>query len=391
MVLPITYISTYPPKQCGIATYTYDLITNMPKESKATVVAMVNTGEATSNSPVSTTIRRDNRDDYLAAAKFINKSNTRVVHLQHEFGLFGGEDGNYLLDFLAALEKPLVTTFHTVLSSPTKNQLQLVRQISLSSHWVIVMAQEAKRILTQLYQLSPEKIAVLHHGVPNPLATSRQELKAKYGLTSRKVISSFGLLSRGKGMEYAIDAMGQIKDAHPEALYLIIGKTHPDVLARQGEEYRTELKEQVAKLGLEKNVKFIDEFLDKEKLIEYLTLTDIYLTPYPGKQQITSGTLAYAVGLGKATVSTPFIYAKELLAEGRGLFADFCDGKSIARGLEIILSSPKLQQEIESKAFEYGKYMRWSYVAQKHFTLYRRATGQMLVPDVGVSKLAVQN
>jgi glycosyltransferase involved in cell wall biosynthesis len=390
MKFPIAYISTYPPKQCGIATYTYDLLSSMPKEVKAKVVAI--TDQETECSPsVFTTIRRDSKNDYCAAAEKLNNSSAKVVHLEHEFGLFGGEDGNWILDLLRALEKPLVTTFHTILSSPTKKQLLLVREISLESHCVIVMAQEAKRILTEIYQLSPEKIAVIHHGVPDPLPVSRKELKAKYGFAGRKVISSFGLLSRGKGMEYAIDAMGKIKAQHRKALFLIIGKTHPNILKLQGEQYRTELKEQVEKLGLEENVKFIDEFLDKKKLIEYLTLTDIYLTPYPGKQQITSGTLAYAVGLGKATVSTPFIYAKELLDSGRGLFADFCDSDSIARELDRILSSPTLQKQIESKAFAYGKYMRWSHVAKKHFTLYRRATGQIPVQDAGACDLAVQN
>jgi glycosyltransferase involved in cell wall biosynthesis len=386
MAFPVAYISTYPPKQCGIATYTYDLINSM-SNVQAKVVCIADK-EAGYGPPVAIVIRRGNKGDYLNAQAKLNESGIKAVHLEHEFGLFGGDDGQWILELTGGLKKPLVTTFHTVLSTPTQRQLQLVRQLAAASRYVIVMA---KRLLTGLYQLSAEKIAVIPHGVPEPIAASREELKAAYGFEGRKVISSFGLLSRSKGIEYAIEAMGKLKENHPEALYLIIGKTHPNILRQEGEGYRAELREQTRKLGLEENVKFVDEFLDKGKLVQYLTLTDIYLAPYPGSQQITSGTLAYAIGLGKATVSTPFIYAKELLGSGRGLFADFCDGRSIARELERILASPQLQEQLESKAFAYGKRMRWSNVAQRHLDIYRRAAEQRTLTDSGVNGLAAED
>ncbi|HQD39673.1 MAG: glycosyltransferase [Firmicutes bacterium] len=369
MPFRFSVLSTFPPRQCGIATYCYDLLTHLPSLAKPEILAICEEKEQSTNQ-FKFSLEQQNRTDYLQAAAVVNKSKSQLVHIQHEFGIFGGQDGRYLLDFLAHLQKPAVTTFHTVLATPDPNKFKIMQRIAQSSTKVIVMAERAKEILVETYQINPEKICIFHHGVPAPCPLSRDELKKRMGLEGREVISTFGLLSRGKGIEYAIKAVAKAKELFPEVCYLIIGRTHPGVQKYEGEEYRHELMKLTARLGLEDNIQFVDRFLDKKELVEYLTLTDIYLTPYIGREQITSGTLAYAVGLGKAVVSTPYFYAQELLAQGRGMLAEFKDSDSIADCLIRILASPELQAELEGRAAQLGKYMSWNYVAEQHLALY---------------------
>ena len=365
-------LSTFPPRQCGIATYCYDLLTHLPSLAKPEVIAICEEQKKNTN-PIGLCIEQQKRDDYLKAAVFVNQSKAQLVHIQHEFGIFGGPDGSYLLDFLAHLQKPAVTTFHTVLAKPDANKFKIMQKVAMQSSKVIVMAQRAKEILTEIYGITPEKIFTFHHGVPAPVSATRQELKKRLNLDGRPVISTFGLLGRGKGIEYAIRAVAKAKELFPNLCYLIIGKTHPGVQRNEGEEYRHQLMQLTSSLGMENNIQFVDRFLDKEELVEYLTLTDIYLTPYIGQEQITSGTLAYAVGLGKAVISTPYIYAQELLSGGRGLLAEFRDSDSIARCLE-------------QGAGQLGKFMSWDYVAEQHLALYCQAaadscnTGALFIP-----------
>jgi glycosyltransferase involved in cell wall biosynthesis len=369
MPFRFSVLSTFPPRQCGIATYCYDLLTHLPTLARPTVLALCEE-QSEPAAPVGFCLRQHVRDDYSAAAAYLNKSKAQLVHIQHEFGIFGGVDGSYLLDFLAHLQKPAVTTFHTVLAKADSNKFKIMQKVALESARVIVMAQRAKEILVNIYGINPDRICMLHHGVPKPISSSREELKKHLGLQGRPVILTFGLLGRGKGIEYAIQAVAKIKDQFPQVCYLVIGKTHPSVKKYEGEDYRYMLMELTRSLGVEDNVKFVDRFLDKEELVEYLTLSDIYLTPYLGQEQITSGTLAYAVGLGKAVVSTPYVYAKELLSHDRGLFAKFRDSDSIAHSLTLILSSAQLQAKLEERAGQLGKLMSWDYVAEQHLALY---------------------
>lgn len=370
MPFRFSVLSTFPPRQCGIATYCYDLLTHLPSLARPGVLALCEEEKNEPANPINFCLRQHTRDDYLAAAAYVNRSKTQLVHIQHEFGIFGGADGSYLLDFLAHLQKPAVTTFHTVLAKPDPNKFKIMQQVALQSARVIVMAQRAKEILVDNYGINPDKICILHHGVPKPVSASRQELKTRLDLEGRPVISTFGLLGRGKGIEYAIQAVAKAKEQFPNLCYLIIGKTHPGVKKHEGEDYRYMLMELSRSLGVENNIQFVDRFLDKNELVEYLTLSDIYLTPYIGQEQITSGTLAYAVGLGKAVVSTPYVYAQELLSHGRGLLAQFRDSDSIADCLIQILSSPQLQAQLEERAGQLGKLMSWDYVAEQHLALY---------------------
>lgn len=380
-------LSTFPPRECGIATYTYDLLTHLPTLAKPSVLGIFE-DTCEPHHHLEVCIRQHKREDYRALALHVNKSKAQLVHIQHEFGIFGGSDGSYLLDFLAQLQKPAVTTFHTVLADPDPHKFKITQQIGMQSAKIIVMAQKAKTILTEHYQIDPKKIVMLHHGVPRPTTRTRTELKKQLGLEGRPIITTFGLLGRGKGIEYAIQAVAKAKEHFPDLCYLVIGKTHPGVKKQEGEDYRYMLMELTRILGIEENVKFLDRFLDKKELVEYLTLSDIYLTPYIGQEQITSGTLAYAVGLGKAVVSTPYVYAEELLAEGRGLLTKFKDADSIAESLIKILGSETLQKELETKAGQLGKLMSWDYVAEQHLSLYCQVaaegeayeTGALFVP-----------
>lgn len=386
MPFRFSVLSTFPPRQCGIATYSYDLLTHLPSLAKPNVLAICEEESQPGN--LEFCVRQHIREDYLALATHVNRSKAQLVHIQHEFGIFGGRDGSYLLDFLAQLQKPAVTTFHTVLATPDPHKFKIMQKVALQSARVIVMAKRAKEILVDTYGINPDKICMLHHGVPKPTSATRGELKKRLNLEGRPVISTFGLLGRGKGIEYAIQAVAKAKEQFPDLCYLIIGKTHPSVKKHEGEDYRYMLMELTRVLGVEDNVKFLDRFLDKEELVEYLTLSDIYLTPYIGQEQITSGTLAYAVGLGKAVVSTPYVYATELLAEGRGLLTEFRDADSMANCLLKILASPQLQAQLEERAGQLGKLMSWDYVAEQHLALYCQVaaekehykTGALFVP-----------
>jgi len=300
----------------------------------------------------------------------INADSCDVLNIQHEYGLFGGEDGEWIVDLISAVTKPVIVSLHTVLPEPSLNHLRVARKICASASAIVVLSQTGRDILVQRYGVDEAKIRVIHHGVPDVPFRSTDIPKASFGLGRRMVISTFGLINRGKGLEFAIEAMRQIVKRHPEALYLILGQTHPVIRRHEGETYRQSLQASIAQYGLEENVRLVDHYLEFTELINYLQATDIYLTPYLNPVQIVSGTLAYAVGCGKAVVSTPYLYAEELLAHGRGFLVDFRDADSISETITTLLDDPDLRRSTERRAYRFGRQMTWPHVANEYGRLF---------------------
>lgn len=372
--LHLAFVSTYPPRACGIATFTQDLVRELEKVPGIAAPSVV----AMEREPlqyglrVRSTIREQERADYVRAAERLNASSVDVVVIEHEYGIYGGADGEYILDFARALEKPLVTTLHTVLPEPSANQRRILRELGRLSSRVVTMARRSRDLLARVYGIGADRIEVIPHGVPllKPSA-SKQALKQHYGLAGRSVMSTFGLLSEGKGIEYGIEAVAQVARRHPDLCYLVLGKTHPNIVAQEGERYREKLEGLVQQYGIAQNVRFVNRYLTKQEIVDYLALSDIYLTPYLGKDQAVSGTLAYAAGSGKAIVSTPYRYAEEMLADGRGLLAAFRDAGSIASAVERILDAPEAARQMERKMRALGRGMFWDRVARKYETMFR--------------------
>lgn len=287
--------------------------------------------------------------------------------IEHEYGIFGGEAGEYILDFVNNLQVPFITTLHTVLPNPSAKQKEILKQLGEKSVRIVTMAKNTKPVLQRVYDMDPSKIEVIHHGVPHRALESRDKLKEKHGFSGKSVVSTFGLLSPGKGLEYGIEAVAEVAKDHKEIVYLILGQTHPCVKKESGEAYREKLVKMVGELGIGEHVRFINKYLSKDEIIHYLQLSDIYMTPYLGKDQAVSGTLAYAVGYGRVIVSTPYSYAREMLADGRGLLAEFNDSGSLAGHIRYILENPEVKKEMEKRTLSVGRTMMWENVA-KHYT-----------------------
>ena len=291
--------------------------------------------------------------------------------MEHEYGIYGGEWGSFLLDLVEGVKLPVVVTLHTTLSAPNQLQRDILQKICQKSEATVVMAQNTVPLLSDVYSVDREKIVVIHHGVPRMNLPSREELKREAGLEGRTVVSTFGLLSPGKGIEYGIRAIGQVAEKHRDILYLILGQTHPVIKRQYGEEYREQLEELVDELGLKNHVQFVNRYLSKADIMRYLKLSDIYLTPYLGKEQAVSGTLAYAVGCGRVIVSTPYAYAEEMLADGRGLLAEFKDSDSIAKQIQFLLDNPQERKKMEEKTQRLGEEMFWDSVAKRYAELFQ--------------------
>ena len=368
----VLFVGSYPPRECGIATFTEDirgacdLLIGEPSD----VIAVSDEGRHYEYPAyVVAEIRRDDRQSYLAAARLANDHPADVVNIQHEYGLFGGERGVYLLDFLAALRKPVVLTLHTTLPKPDERMRFVTRELCNRSDAVIVLAYAGRRILEEDYNIDPRKIEVILHGVPDVPLRRSHHFKRRLGLGKHTVISSFGLLSRGKGIEYVIDALPHIFAQHPDAVYLLLGETHPAVKKREGEAYRESLWARVEELGLRGRVHFVDHYMHDEEVVDYLQATDIYVSPSLDPNQIVSGTLSYAVACGRVVVATASIYATELLADGRGITIPFKDSASVASAVNSVLDDPQLRANIEETAYRFGRSMTWARVAK----LYERA------------------
>jgi polysaccharide biosynthesis protein PslF len=315
-------------------------------------------------------IAEDRHASYLAAAEFLNAYPVELVNIQHEYGLFGGERGEWLVDFMRALEKPIVLTLHTVLPEPDETYLRVTRELCKHANKVVALSVTGQSLLEDVYGIDPARLEVIHHGVPDVPFQETHAAKASFGIGQRTVISTFGLISRGKGLEYAIEAMRGVVKRHPETLYLILGETHPVVRRNEGESYRESLHSMVHEYGLHYNVQLVDKYLDFDEVVSYLAATDIYLTPYLNPAQIASGTLAYAVGCGKAIVSTPYLYAEELLAHNRGFLCSFRDAASIMSRLNMLLDDPALRRATERRAYRFGRQMTWPHVSAQYGALF---------------------
>ncbi len=382
MSLQIAFVATYPPRRCGIATFTRDLARAV---GGGRIVAIRETSEpGIAPLEVVLKIKRDDRADYVRAAREVNGSDLDVVSLQHEYGIFGGPDGAHVLDFVDALEVPVAATLHTVLRRPTRSQRDVLAALGERVASVVAMSHRAAELLADLYDVDPDKIRVIRHGVPDLPLVDPDVTKPELGLAGREVILSFGLLGPGKGYEQVIEAMARVRDARPRALFVILGASHPELVRREGEAYRNRLRQGVADLDLADHVRFEDRFVTTAELGRWLLAADIFVTPYPGLEQIVSGTLSYAVGAGKAIVSTPYAYATELLADGRGILVPPSSPSVLAGAFIDLLERPALRAAIAERAYEYGRRMVWRRVGARYRDLFEEiAERERELPAVG--------
>jgi glycosyltransferase involved in cell wall biosynthesis len=366
-------VSTYPPRACGIATFARDLTRAMliRGQVERTLVVPIDDNGTRYPASITHTIDQHNRASYISAADFLNESDIDLVSLQHEFGIFGGEWGEYVLDLCRNIDLPLVTTFHTVLRNPSEKTREIVREICRTSEAVIVTITSAFDILEKHFGVDPEKIAVIPHGAAIPDRRRKVYAKRKLGIPTRTVLTTHGLISSGKGMEFAIRSLPYLVKERPDILYLVIGETHPEVLKHEGEAYRDRLISLAKELGVARNVQFVNHYLLEDELSLYLQATDIYLAPYLGRDQVSSGTITLALAYGKAIVSTPTIFAKETLGHERGLFCKFADASSIASGVARILGDLDLRHELETNAVKYGLSVGWARVADRYGDIFR--------------------
>ena len=368
------FLGTYPPRECGIATFTKDVVASYDRRTGHTseIIAIDEPGAPQRAYPpeVIGHLTQNDRCSYREIAAFVNEYPCDALNVQHEYGLFGGEEGEWIIDLIALVRKPVIVSLHTVLPEPTPAHLRVARTICATAGAIVVLSETGRHILVDDYGVEPSKVRVIHHGVPDVALRETDMPKAAFGLQDRKVISTFGLINRGKGLEYAIEAMRTVVKRHPEALYLILGETHPVVRRHEGETYRHSLEALVAEYGLGENVKLVDRFLVFDELIRYLQATDVYLTPYLNPVQIVSGTLAYAIGCGKAVVSTPYLYAQELLAHGRGFLVNFRDANAISSALGRLLDDTALRSSTERRAYRFGRQMTWPNVAEAYEALF---------------------
>lgn len=378
--IKVIYISSYIPRKCGIATFTKDLtnaINLLNPYALAEIMALNQNGESL-NYPWEAKFRinQDDLSSFLSASDYINQSGADLIFLQHEFGLFGGHCGEYVLPFVDAIKKPIVSTLHTVVKDPNTDSENILKRLINKSEAVVVMMKETRERLIRDFGTPSEKVVTIPHGTPDlpfePTATHKRRKR----LRNRIVLGNINLLSPSKGIEYALEATAIIAKKIPDVLYLVIGQTHPIVIKHEGEKYRRHLNSIVKKLKIENNVRFINEYLTLEDLIGWLKTIDFYITPYLDPQQSSSGALAYAIGAGKVCISTPYLYAQEALSQDRGLIVPFKNSEAIAEAVLGMIDNPKKKNEIEKKAYEYGRLMTWSNVALKHITLFQAILNQ---------------
>lgn len=389
--MKIVYIGTYPPRECGIGTFTKNLCKSMVSIYATKhglidgIVVAMDDHEQTYNYPkeVKLTIRQEHQRDYLKASDFINLSGADLCVLEHEFGIFGGQNGVYILSLLHRLEIPLIVTLHTIVKTPTYNEKMVLQEICKMANKIVVMSHKAIEFLIEIYNVQKEKIVFIEHGVPD-LKFDHEQSKKEFKLENKKVILTFGFISRNKGIETVIKALPNVVEKYPDILYIVMGKTHPNVIRHQGEEYRNYLQQLVKSLNLEKHVLFLNKFTNQKELFKYLSASDIYVTPYLNEAQITSGTLSYAIGVGSAIISTPYWHAEELLADGRGRLFNFNDSEELSTILMELFDKPELLKKLKKRAFEYGKKITWPKTGEKYIDLTNRILDSK--PEVFVKK-----
>ena len=372
-VRKIAFVGDHLPRKCGIATFTSDLLAAVAgayPQSQCLAVAVNDiAGGYEYPEVVRFEIEEQDLSSYLRAADFLNISNVDIVCLQHEYGIYGGAAGGHILALLRELRMPVVTTLHTVLAEPKADQRRVMEGLISLSTRLVIMAERGRRMLQEIYQAPPAKIDLIPHGIPDVGFVDPTYFKDQFGVEGKVVLLTFGLLSPNKGIEYVINALPQILAEYPEVVYIVLGATHPNELREHGEAYRLSLEILAKKNKVDKSIIFYNRFVELENLKEFIGAADLYITPYLNEAQITSGTLAYAFGAGKAVVSTPYWHAAELLAEDRGVLVPFADSPAIAREVIELLRDDTRRHAIRKNAYKMGREMVWNNTAQ----LYMRA------------------
>ena len=373
----IAFVGGFEPRRCGIATFTHDLceaVAEAAPLAQCFAGAVNDRPEGYKYPPrVRFEILETDLDSYRRAADFLNFNNTEVLCLQHEFGIYGGPAGSHVLALLKEVRMPVVTTLHTVLQQPDPAQRQVMEELVRRSERLVVMARKGAEILQESYGVPTGKVDVIPHGIPEIPFADPDIYKARFGVDGCSVLLTFGLLGPGKGIEHAIGALPEIVRRHPDTVYLVLGATHPHLVAREGESYRLRLERLAENLGVREHVVFYNRFVSDEELSEFIGAADIYLTPYPNEAQITSGTLAYVFGAGNAVVSTPYWHARELLADGRGILVPFRDPQAIAEGVCAFLDDPERLARTRREAYQFGRETIWPAVARRYLESFRQA------------------
>jgi len=376
----IAFLGSYVPRQCGIATFTKHLRDAIAASAEGLQTFVLAVDDNPQGHPYGPEVRfqlQVNRpEDYRTAAELLNIKQIDIFNLQHEFGIYGGRCGEHVLTFLRRLRMPIVSTLHTVLQEPSREQKAILREVAHLSDRLVVMAVKAVEILQEVYDVPREKIVMIPHGIHNLPFTDSSFYKGRFGLDDRTVILTFGLLSPGKGIEVAIRALPQIVARHPEVMYMVVGATHPHIFRREGVAYLNSLERLAERLGVGDHVSFHHRFVSENELAGYLGAADLYLTPYLGQAQITSGTLAYAMGAGKAVVSTPYWYAEEMLAEDRGRLFPFGDSEALAAVVNELLDDEAKRNAMRKRAYLFTRPMLWNHVANRYVELGREILAQ---------------
>ena len=394
----IVYITTYPPRECGIATFSADLVESfdelfVPRE-ETKVIAMAAEGFSPQTYPdkVISQISENNPTDYFEAAKMLNDmSQVKLVSIQHEFGIFGGHDGENILLFLDEIKRPVAITFHTVLPHPTDHQKMLVHRMIERADRVIVMTHSSKQILESVYAAPHEKVRVIPHGIHPCAFTNGISAKQTLGFAGKKIISTFGLLNRGKGIEHAIDALPEIVKKYPDVLYVVVGATHPVVLKREGPVYVQQLKEQAHRLGVEDHVVFFDKYVETNELLKFLQATDIYLSLSQNPDQAVSGTLTYALGMGRPVVSTPFMQAREVVTAETGVLVDFNDHTSISNAVISLFEDPERLAKMSKTAYFRTRSMTWQNVALSYMRDFKTLSPELAKKEKSLPPIDLQH
>ncbi|MFX1438326.1 MAG: glycosyltransferase [Promethearchaeota archaeon] len=385
----ILYMATYPPRECGIATFTKDLTTAIDQKFSPSIKSKIlvinnNHGYSYGNfKEVLFDFADNDISAYKMAAKRVNEINSiKLINIQHEFGIFGGEYGEFLIEFLKFVKKPVVISFHTIIPDPEDKLKKVVCKLAKYSSYLIVMANMGIEILRKDYDIKKKTILIPHGAPIVPFVDSTKE-KTAMGINEKIILTSFGLINSGKGYEYVIESLSEVVKKYPNILYLIIGETHPIVRKKEGEKYRNFLKEKVKEFNLENNVKFYNRYMSLEEIVKFLLATDIYISSNLNPNQIVSGTLAYAIACGRAIVSTPFIYAKDIVTPERGLLVNFRDPNSYTNALIEILSNPLLKKEMERNNYSFSRSMIWPNVALEYYNIFKR-----VIPDLEKSEIS---
>lgn len=373
----IAFIGNYLPRQCGIATFTTDLCEAIAKEYSSTTCIALPVNDVAAGYTYPTRVRFEltekDIDSYLRASDFLNINNVDMVCLQFEYGIFGGKTGSHILALLRGLRMPLVTTLHTILKDPDPDQRRVLEEVAALSDRLVVMSERGSEFLQEVYNIPLEKIDMIPHGIPDVPFVDPSFNKDLFGVEGKIVLLSFGLLSSNKGIETVISALPEIVTHFPNIVYIIVGATHPHVIQQEGETYRLSLQWLAQQKGVENNVIFYNRFVNLEELIEFISAADIYITPYLNEAQITSGTLAYTLGAGKAIISTPYWYAQEILAEGRGVIVPFRDPMALAEQVINLLEHEAERHAMRKRAYLFGRNMIWSEVAKRYMESFERA------------------